>query len=806
MRWTHALVTTANPHGRPTLHPRLTVARAGGRDRGALLRSQQIPVVGPSELARSAECLAAERSLERAAVRTRLDAAAARVAHDVGTATSRFEHLVETRQALLDGADWARRIAEELPIHQEAVATARAALDARLVEQRVARQGLDRVLEQRAAAGAAMEDADRQLGELVGVEMDEPGLRRELEAAGQAVRAAQDAHAAAVARMQALEAERDEVEARIAALEGALVGPLPDSEAEMADERVERVLAALASWAAEARFGELDPDAQALASAFTDLLADMAELRQTVAPRPDPATLALAEAEAARAAQVLAEMDAEVSAVVLTAEQRAEVDAAHEAVLQAEERLDRRIGASAARRRHEEARDAERALLDRYGFPTYLHVVLSGGRASTDNPDRLAAQRAYLAATAALDGLRSALRGSPDEQYLETESARLRAHATRTLGVDPGDRVVELLRAHPLLPRGVLEDLRDALAHVGVHPVGQSLPDAAEAWLEQQAEQQEARRVATESLDELRAELATATERRAAVAAELLSARHEVAASTERVDLASRSVGTFETELSVRAGEHEQRLKRFAAAEQLRVQIESLAATLARAETEAMAQLDRATEEVVAAETALDRAEDGLAELAHRARTLAAELPIDRRPTGDPLTTLVPLAELLCDHAQVLEPEIHAAEVAVTDATSRHERAVAEAVAAGTGGEPPRPIDVEDALAALLTPSGHPIVVEDPFVDLDPELRERLLDLVVTKSCEGPVVLLTDDAATLGWAIELPAETAAVVAGDSLAEIDLGGSPVDLATAAAEIAVTPSHSSEAPAQRWAGHR
>lgn len=782
------------------------MARAGGQERGRLLRSQQIAVVGPAELARSAECLAAERSLERAAVRSRLDAAAARVAHDVGTATSRFEHLAGTRQALLDGADWARRIAEELPAHQDAVTAARAALDARLAEQRVARQGLDRVLEQRAAAGAAMDDADRELAELVGVEMDEPGLRRELEAAGHAVRAAEDAHAAAVARLQALEVERDELEARVACIEDALTGSAPSSDDQVADEGVERVLGALAAWASEARFGELDPDAQALASAFTDLLADMAELRQTVAPRPDAAALALAEAEAARAAQVLAEMDADASTVTLTPAQRAEVDAAHEAVLRAEERLDRRIGAAAARKRHDEARDAERALLDRYGFPTYLHVVLSGGRASKDDPERLAAQRTYLAATAALDGLRSALRGSPDEQYLETEEARLRAHATRTLGVDPGDRVVELLRAHPLLHCGILEDLRDALAHVGVHPVGQSLPDAAEAWLEQQAVLQEERRLAVESLDDLRAELTTLTERRPALVAELLAARHEVAGAAERVELASRSVGTFETELSLRAGEHEQRVKRFAAAEALRVQIESLTVTLARAETEAMAELDRATEQVVAAETALDRAEDSVAQLVRQARALAAELPIDRRPTGDPLTTLVPLAQLLRDHAEVLEPEIRAAELAVADATSRHAQAVAEAEAAGTGGEPPRPVDVEDALVALLTPSGHPIVVEDPFADLDAPLRERLLHVVVAKSSEGPIVLLTDDPTTLGWAIELPADAAAVVTGDSLADIDLGGAPVDLAAAVAEIAATPSHPSEAPAQRWADHR
>ena len=53
-----------------------------------------------------------------------------------------------------------------------------------------------------------------------------------------------------------------------------------------------------------------------------------------------------------------------------------------------------------ARKRLEEARAHERELLDRHGFASYLDVTLSGGRANEHDGDRLAAERAYLAALA----------------------------------------------------------------------------------------------------------------------------------------------------------------------------------------------------------------------------------------------------------------------------------------------------------------------------------------------------------------------------------------------------------------------
>lgn len=773
-----------------------------------------------ADLEQAAREVAAEHAAARTALRARLDAAAARAAHDAGSARSQLDQLTASRQALLDGAAWARRIEAELPTHLDAVQAARTVLEARLSEQRAARTGLDRVLEQRAAAGAAMEEADRELAELVGVGMDESGLRRELEAAGQAVRSAQQAHEAALTRLQELEAEHAEVERRCASIRGALgEGATADQPAEL---DVDRILEARRAWADEVRFEEPDPEAQALATAFTDLAADLAELQRHTGPRPDESALALAEAEAERARAALDAIDAGSASPVLTPVQRAEVDAAHEAVLEAEERLNRRIGASAARKRAEEAHRVERELLDRYGFPSYVDVVLSGGRAASLSPERLAAERTYLAATAARDGLRRAVHASPELQYLESERARLHAHATETLGVDPGGVAIQLLRAHPRVARPIVEELRDALAQVGVHPVGVSLADAADAWLDEQAARLEDACRTREAEGDARTELADLTARAAALVAELEAARREASHTAEQYDLAARSVGTFEAELSLRAGEDEQRVKRFAAAEQLRIQVEALASTLARAEKEALAALDHASEEAGSAELALDRAQDVVDALAQRARHLAAELPIDQRPTGDPLASLPALADRLTAHAEVIQPEIDAAEAATSRAAASADDALAAAEAAGDGTEV-RLEDVLDGLASLLDAAGdHLVILDEPFAEREPDLRRRLLEVVVERSSAAPCVLLTDDADALGWAIGLPADHAAVVPAASLLALagSGGGQAVvelseldDGASTTGDAAETPSPDhpdhldsdpSSASAGRWAG--
>ncbi|MEO7430353.1 MAG: hypothetical protein ABIY48_13330, partial [Acidimicrobiales bacterium] len=407
------------------------------------------------------------------------------------------------------------------------------------------------------------------------------------------------------------------------------------------------------------------------------------------------------------------------------------------------------------------------SLLERFGFGSYLDVVLTGGRTPTAIPERLAAERAFLAAQARRDSLLRTQPASPELEYLHSERARLLAHVVHHIGVDPGERVIELLRAHPVVPGAAVDGLRNALASVGLVPVGRGLAEVADEWLRHQATVADDHRRARATVEEIEVELADLAGRRDRLAAALSDARLAEAGAAEQLDLASRSVGAVEAELSVRAGEDSSRLQRFVAADQLRTQVEALGATLARAERDATAELDRATEAAGTAEVAFDRAQGAQGDLARRARQLAEELPIDRRPAGDRLATLEALAELLRDHAEVLRPAIDAAEVAVAAATAKVDGAFAEAEAAGTGAGGPRSDDVVDGFVSVLEKGvDEVIVLDEPFAGLDDALRPRLLELVLEHS--GQLLLLTEDPELLGWAIGLPAAQATVAAADSV--------------------------------------
>ena len=233
--------------------------------------------------------------------------------------------------------------------------------------------------------------------------------------------------------------------------------------------------------------------------------------------------------------------------------------------------------------------------------------------------------------------------------------------------------------------------------------------------------------------------------------------------------MAERSVGAFESELTVRAGEDVQRLQRFAAAEQLRAQIEAVSGTLRRAEEDARAAVDAAGQVVAAAEADFDQAASVVSDLARQTRKLAEELPIDQRPEGDPLESLLELADTLRGHTEVLRPEIDRAEASVATASVTMEEALAERQLAGDGNEGPRAEDLLAGLESLLDePSDDLLVLDEPFVGVDQSLRAELLEIVRTSSADRQVVLLTEDADVLGWAIELPIDEAAALPADAL--------------------------------------
>ncbi|HEX4868612.1 MAG TPA: hypothetical protein VFV32_13455 [Acidimicrobiales bacterium] len=763
------------------------------------------PVIDGPGLAAVAAAVAAGQASARATVRQRAEMGVRRASDALSAAHDRYDGVLAGQAALRAGAAWAGQADAELAAARASVEEAEATLDACQAEQRRALAQLDRVVEQRATAAAAMTEAEQQLGDLGVAEMDESGLRRELEASGQAVRAAQAAHEAAVSALQERQAELARASERRAMLAEAL-GEGGTEPGDLA--AVDAVAAALEAWDAAASLAGPDATATALADAWTDLQADLAGVAAT-APLPDRAALIAAEARVVEAGTALARLEAETGAGALQPETRAAIEAAHEAVLAAEERAGRRLGGGGARRELERARAHEEDLLAHYGFATYIDVVLTGGRAHRDSPELLHAARTYRHAVAERDALVAATAARPELAYLDGERTRLHGHCVEVLGVDPGDDVVGLLRAHPAVPAPIVEALRDALAEVGVRPVGISLPEAASGWLaghrsaitERERRQGSAAEAQAE-VDELAGEIAR-------LQGEVDAAESAVADAAQALEMAGRSVSAFESELSMRADEDAKRLQRFAAAEQLRHQIAALSSTLVSAEQEARGALERATTALAEADAALDRATARVADVGRRARSLVETLPADQRPEGDPVADLPDLAARLEARAEGCTEQLAQAESGRAAAAHDHAEAVAALEAAVAAASQVQPEDHLEALRAELAAGDDVIVLDEPFDQRPAEQRAELREIVLEASRRRAVVLLTADPELLGWAIELPASEGAVVAVDALNLkcADADEQEVNRAVLELSDAVEPSADAvPTPSARWAGHR
>jgi hypothetical protein len=167
----------------------------------------------------------------------------------------------------------------------------------------------------------------------------------------------------------------------------------------------------------------------------------------------------------------------------------------------------------------------------------------------------------------------------------------------------------------------------------------------------------------------------------------------------------------------------------------------------------------------VGAEASVERATAALSDAVRRLRRIAEALPPALRPRAgdDPLGELPRLRETLA-------AEVDRAEVALAGATEDLDRARRDIDETQTELDdhltvvPTDDIGDEDVLQGVLDLVGTgdtPVVLDDPFVD-HADLRDQLLDQLVVASEKRPVVLLTDDPDTLGWAISLPDDVGAV--------------------------------------------
>lgn len=771
------------------LHRRLTIAFANAADRARLARvictQPGSCLIEAHDLLPVVDGLARERASSRVAFRACLDTVAGRTMHDCEMARRDLERLVGQRRILVEGATWAEQVKVGMADQIAALDAARDLLDARQAEQRAAQRALDKVLNQRIAANSAIEEADRQLTEMADLGMDEGGLRRELELAGQAARAAQAVHADAAARLAELQAEH-------AAL---------DLQAEAADELVRapvlELRGALDALEQGIRPDDVDPQAVTLLSSWAALADQLTELGGTLNdPHHDELVAARRRAELASAR--LAEIDASHAESAISVEQRAALEAARADVQDATEQVERRASGG-ARRRLARAQEAEQALLDELGFGSYLEVVVTGGRSGEAHPERGQAEREAFEAVRARDALARQGQASPELANLRNERSRLLKLTSDLLAVDPGTEILPLLHAHRPVAADLQIRLRDALEAVGVRPVGTSLGDAARAFLRGHPL---AGAVADPAADR---------------AAEMDAAETEVARADEVLQLADQSVLTLEQELAERSDAEVERMERFAAAEQLKAQVASVASALRRAESEARRSLEQADELVAASEVAFDQASTERSSCAERARRLADALPREERPVGDLLRDLGGLAERLRSHADALGVEIEKGEQAATATSTEMDEALTARRHAGAGDGPMAEDFVEAVERALDGGRGVSLYVfDEPFGEIDDLARAAVLETIRAATASRQIVLLTDDPEVLGWAIDLPPDEVAADPADALLERLVGPEADDEVNPEDETADTEPTRSDpddtttsqpAPTgRRWAGQR
>lgn len=677
---------------------------------------------------------------EQAVIASRRDEAAAR-ARRLASHLNESESLLEQSAELTTAADEAQR-----------------ELDRRRTDLEAARDRLALVEDQRVAAARAIEDAQSQLQDLESAELDEATLRRELERCGRELQEADASHADATAAVESLQvraaeraATRDQIAQERAAMVAQVEAPLYDPQP---------VHAAVAGFDAETSH-EPDLVAQDLAGEWAEVDGELARIEAALPEAPSEDQLTTAEHNLSELHNVIAELEATSQHARLPVVVRDQIDAAHEAVLAAEEYLDQSGGHPLADAQLEAARVAEQQILASYGYETYLDLVMAEPEPSEAQSELLDALRAKRQAEDTLASLWAATEPPQIVVTLRNRRERIFREAAELLGVDPGENITELLYAHPVVPPNRVRDLAHALASYGLYPVGVSIRDAAIQFLMDLEEDLAVRDQYYGEVERLDEELIALDDEEAGDNADAHRYYDMVHLTADGVEAANLQVQALERELIDRTSQDERRLQRVAAAEQLRAQIAAVTEALERSESEYHDGVGQAEASATAAEAALERATAALSDAVRKLRRISEALPPALRPksSDDPLAELPRLREALAS-------EVERAEVALNNATQDLERARADIDATQaeldahltmTPSHDVQPEDIYAAVSHLVgTDASRVAVLDDPFDELGEDQRMDLLEALAESASYRPVVLLTDSFDTLGWAISLP--------------------------------------------------
>jgi hypothetical protein len=564
----------------------------------------------------------------------------------------------------------------------------------------------------------------------------------------------------------------EELDARRALLEASLVAldPIDPLPVEVALRQLESDSGTdlVVSW-----------DAEALAEEWAQLLVDLSAAQvsdrdagqiQAVRKRLERARAALFAAEGAAR---LPDLD------------REQVDAlenAHEAVLQAQDKTEKRLTGDRAKRRLEDARAAEQEILDRLGMHTYADFVMGTSmlRVDPEQEQSLDDARDELArAEDALAGLEAEVESELRRAELMARRRSVRDNAVALLGRDPGDDDIEWALRHHRVAAGERGDrslrLRTELENAGLVLGDEDVPrsmlvELATIWLE------ELRDTAAERLkiEQELTELATALERAhhaadddadtaaAAGAAELDRRRdaklEEARAAVEAAEarVARHLEAEAETERRrdelARLTDLEQQAARELAA------AEAVAAATAEVEHDAAQRLAVIEAELAAAADAERASAESLAAVEGELAQAAAAADIE---------VLMTSMEAAAETAAIATADVNAyeAELAAVDARLR-ELEDAGAVAASTPSEGELEWYLLARLAAQRAVSyagSVPLVLDEALHDLSGAALVRVLERLERMSGAVQLIVLTDDPAATAWAAEAGLERALVL-------------------------------------------
>lgn len=467
---------------------------------------------------------------------------------------------------------------------------------------------------------------------------------------------------------------------------------------------------------------------------------------------------------------------------------------AHEQVLLAQDRLDKRLAGGKAKQRLEEARVAEDEILGRLGFRTYTEFVMGTSIVNVDperETDLEAAREELAAAEDALAQLEAGIDAELARAAMLARRRELVSAAVALLGRDPGDDIEWALRHHRVRVKDSTDRagrLREALAQAGVmfgddDPPASLLVDMATIWLDELAETASRRATLEHELQEVETQLALASEA-ARVQGERPSAEEAEEAAQERV--ARYEAQLEEARAAVRAAE--QRLERQNQIEADIAQRKAELEAATQAEEAVAAALAEAEQEATAAAEA-EHAAAG--ERARRDAELAATIDAERQATEALERLSNRLAQAATSDDATLEQAVVEAEEALERATTAVENARREVTRiedelAGVGGEQAGSGDAGMGVSAAGTPSVEeiewyllsrvaaqravsyagsvPLVLDDALGVLAGDELAHVLSRLERMSAAVQVVIISDDDDVSRWAESIGSDRAATLA------------------------------------------